>query len=72
VGSLPDLTIRAAQLMLRFLNYHIGTIDGLNGPQTEYAVTAFQSAKKLPASGVVDDATIAALEAALSAASLVE
>jgi hypothetical protein len=68
VGSLPDLTIRAAQLILRFLNYSIGGVDGLNGPRTEAAVKAFQSAKKLPATGDVDDATIAALEKEVSAA----
>ena len=68
VGSLPDLVIRAAQLMLLFLNYPVGSPDGLNGPRTEAAVKTFQAAKRLPVTGVVDDATIAALEAALTAA----
>jgi hypothetical protein len=67
VGSLPDLVIRAAQLMLLFLSYPIGTADGFNGPRTEAALKAFQSSKGLPASGDVDDATIAALEKAITA-----
>lgn len=66
VGSLPDLTLRAAQLMLLFLGYNTGGVDGLNGPRTEGALKAFQSAKQLPSTGVVDDTTIAALEAAVS------
>lgn len=68
VGSLPDLTIRAAQLMLQFLNYSIGGVDGFNGPRTECAVKAFQTAKRLPVTGEVDDATLAALEAAVNPA----
>jgi hypothetical protein len=66
VGSLPDLTIRAAQLMLKFLRYNIGGVDGLNGPHTESAVKAFQTAQALPATGDVDDATMAALQAAVN------
>lgn len=68
VGSLPDLTIRAAQLMLRFLGYNIGSVDGLNGPQTESAMKAFQTAKGIGATGDADDATMAALRAALNPA----
>jgi N-acetylmuramidase/Putative peptidoglycan binding domain len=66
VGSLPDLTIRAAQLMLLFLNFSIGAVDGLNGPRTEAAVKAFQTAQALPVTGEVDDATLAALDAAVN------
>jgi hypothetical protein len=65
VGSLPDLTIRAAQLMLKFLHYNTGSVDGWNGPRTESAVKAFQAARGLPETGEVDDATMAALQAAL-------
>lgn len=67
VGSLPDLTVRAAQLMLKFLRYNGGGVDGLNGPHTESAVKAFQAAKGLPATGEVDDTTMAALRAAVAA-----
>jgi hypothetical protein len=67
-GSLPDLTIRAAQLILKFLHFNPGGVDGFNGPHTESAVKAFQAANGLPSTGEVDDATSAALGSALSAA----
>ncbi|MDP2342006.1 MAG: L,D-transpeptidase family protein [Deltaproteobacteria bacterium] len=41
---------------------------GMYGPGTESAVKAFQTAKHLPASGVVDEATARALDAALASA----
>lgn len=69
VGSLPDLTIRAAQLMLNFLKYNTGGVDGANGPRTESAVKAFQASKGLPVTGVIDEGTIAALEAATAVSS---
>jgi peptidoglycan hydrolase-like protein with peptidoglycan-binding domain len=40
-------------------------VDGVNGPRTESGVKAFQTAKGLPATGEVDDATMAALQAAV-------
>lgn len=64
-GSLPDLTIRAAQLMLNFLHYNTGGVDGWNGPRTESALKAFQASKGLPGTGEVDAATMAALQASL-------
>ncbi len=64
VGSLPDLTIRAAQLMLNFLHYNTGGVDGSNGPRTESAVKGFQAATGLPVTGLVDHDTITALQAA--------
>ncbi len=70
-GSLPDLTVRAAQLMLRFLHYEPGVVDGFNGARTESALKAFQTAKNLPANGDADDATMAALRAALGSAAAV-
>lgn len=68
VGSLPDLTIRAAQLMLTFLHYDTGGVDGWNGPRTESAVRAFQISKGLAPTGEVDDRTTADLHAALNPA----
>jgi hypothetical protein len=69
VGSPPDLRIRTAQLILKFLKYNAGAVDGMNGAHTESAVKAFQSAHGLAVTGDVDDATIAALQAALNPAS---
>jgi hypothetical protein len=66
-GSLPDLTIREAQLILRYLKFSPGGVDGFNGNHTESAVKAFQTANRLAVNGDVDDATSAALRAALNA-----
>jgi N-acetylmuramidase/Putative peptidoglycan binding domain len=63
VGPLPDLTVRAAQLLLLFLNYNPGGVDGLMGPRTESALKTFQSAQGIPVTGDADDATMAALDA---------
>jgi hypothetical protein len=66
VGPPPDLTIRAAQLMLKFLNYNTGGVDGLNGRQTESALKAFQTIKGLSVTGRADEPTMAALKAAMN------
>lgn len=68
VGPMPDLTVRAAQLMLTFMGHNPGGVDGLNGPKTQSAVQAFQAANGMPATGVVDDATMAALHVAVNSA----
>jgi len=62
-GPLPDLAVRAAQLMLTFLGHNTGGVDGVNGPRTGLALMAFQTAKGLPATGAVDDTTMTALRA---------
>jgi hypothetical protein len=46
--------------------FNPGTPDGIMGPRTEGALKAFQSYSSIPASGVVDDATRAVLEAELA------
>lgn len=67
-GPLPDLTIRAAQLMLTFLGHNTGGVDGVNGPHTSLALQAFQTAKGLPATGAVDGPTMTALHAEMNPA----
>lgn len=52
---------RALQLLLATAGYNPGPIDGIFGGLTEAAVTAFQSAHGLPATGRVDQATWDAL-----------
>ena len=37
------MTIKQQQLLLSFLNYYTGNIDGINGPQTQTATRKFQS-----------------------------
>jgi peptidoglycan hydrolase-like protein with peptidoglycan-binding domain len=51
------------------LGYYQGGIDGLYGPLTEEAVRSFQASYGLPITGIVDVATLNALESALILAS---
>jgi peptidoglycan hydrolase-like protein with peptidoglycan-binding domain len=55
---LPDAnTIRGVQARLSILGYDTGAIDGVNGGQTQVALTAFQgnNAPPLPVNGNVND-----------------
>jgi peptidoglycan hydrolase-like protein with peptidoglycan-binding domain len=45
-------------------------VDGIAGPLTSGALRKFQAANKLPASGRADDATVAALNSALTAGNI--
>jgi peptidoglycan hydrolase-like protein with peptidoglycan-binding domain len=62
-GSLPDLTLRAAQLYLTFADFHPGPIDGLMGSRTRAALLDFQHRESLEVTGDVDDATATRLKA---------
>ena len=64
VGPMPDLRVRAAQLYLTFLGYKPGGVDGGFGANTQNALMRFQAAKELPVSGLLDDQSFAAMEAA--------
>ncbi|WP_315806987.1 MULTISPECIES: N-acetylmuramidase domain-containing protein [unclassified Bradyrhizobium] len=60
----PDLSrgqIKDLQRALKVRNYRVGLIDGLAGPDTVGAVSAFQAHEGLPITGKFDDATCAAL-----------
>ena len=61
----PDLRVRTAQIYLTYLGYAIGAIDGLAGPATQAAVTAFQAKTAVAQTAVIDDTLIAALLAAV-------
>jgi hypothetical protein len=54
-------TIVAVQKELANLGYYHGPIDGLIGPQTERAISWFQSVDKLSITGQIDDPTLKAL-----------
>ena len=54
-------TVRNVQAQLDQRGYEVGPIDGIYGPRTRQAVTAFQRDENLRASGRVDDQTLAAL-----------
>jgi branched-chain amino acid transport system substrate-binding protein len=53
------------QLALQYLGFYTGPINGINTPETQAALAAFQASVGLPATGVWDEATAAALAAAL-------
>ena len=55
------------QQALRFLGFYGGPIDGLESPELTVAIAAFQTSVGLPATGVADAATDAALRSALGA-----
>ena len=62
-GALPDVTTRAAQVLLTYHGYDTHGIDGLAGPGTEAAIRRFQSGHGLAVTGRVDAALLAALGA---------
>jgi branched-chain amino acid transport system substrate-binding protein len=53
------------QLALQFLGFYTGPINGINTAETQAALAAFQTSVGLPPTGVWDEATAAALAAAL-------
>jgi hypothetical protein len=55
-------TIVAVQKELAQLGYYHGPIDGLIGPETERAISWFQSVDKLSVTNQIDDATLKALQ----------
>ncbi len=56
--------VRALQARLHELGYWLGAVDGVYGPLTEQAVTAFQKVAGLATDGVVGPATATALDRA--------
>ena len=55
-------SVTVLQQRLNALGYNTGTPDGSFGPGTKAQVVKFQQAKGLPANGIVDAATWAALD----------
>ncbi|PTR14393.1 putative peptidoglycan binding protein [Nitrosospira sp. Nsp2] len=54
-GKLPDLSVRAAQILLTYKGFSPGGIDGILGPNTINAVKSFQSSEGIQVTGVIDD-----------------
>lgn len=52
---------RKHQQMLKDLGFYPGVVDGLPGPQTRKALTAFQEGSRISATGEFDKATLASL-----------
>lgn len=57
----PSDTVRRAQQALNAAGYDVGAPDGRAGTKTLAALKRFQSARRLPATGKFDDATLAEL-----------
>jgi N-acetylmuramidase/Putative peptidoglycan binding domain len=63
--KIPDLTVRAGQLLLLLLGFDPKGIDGSIGPNTLTALHNFQNQQQLPLTTGIDAAVVAALTAAL-------
>lgn len=59
------MTVRQVQLLLTFLGYDPGAIDGADGPKTRAAVKAFQQAEGLDPDGIAGQQTQARLREAV-------
>jgi len=62
---IPDLTVRAGQLLLTLLGFKPSGIDGAIGPNTLTALHNFQSQQQLPLTTGIDANVVATLTAAL-------
>jgi N-acetylmuramidase/Putative peptidoglycan binding domain len=56
--SLPDLSVREGQLLLTFLGFNPGTVDGAWGSHTKEALNRFQSQHHLPTTSAFDTASL--------------
>ncbi|NEP11385.1 MAG: peptidoglycan-binding protein [Symploca sp. SIO2C1] len=59
--------VRQLQEWLTVVNYNPGSINGVYGSQTEFAVRQFQAARRLPVTGIANERTLQELEAAYQA-----
>jgi hypothetical protein len=57
----PDQVVVNVQLQLRNDGYYTGAVDGVLGPQTRYALAAFQADQGLAVTSAVDEPTLATL-----------
>jgi peptidoglycan hydrolase-like protein with peptidoglycan-binding domain len=70
LGQLESAQVGALQAILIAAGYYNGEVDGQWSPEVEAALIALQEDLGVPATGVVDAATLRALEAALIEAGL--
>jgi len=62
-AGVPNLRVRTAQMLLMYRRFDPGPIDGEMGNRTRNALRKFQAQVGRPATGELDDATLAALQA---------
>lgn len=72
VGTLAaaDMSLQRAQELLKAKGYYSGQADGVNSPQTQAALSAYQKDQGLPVSGKLDDKTVAHLNASIEGEAL--
>jgi peptidoglycan hydrolase-like protein with peptidoglycan-binding domain len=63
---MPDLAVRQAQLLLTFLGFAPGVIDGVLGKRTRSAVVLFRQQQGLGSSDAVNGPLLDALAAAVN------
>ena len=67
IGPLPDIELRAAQMMLTWLGFNPGPVDGVMGRFTRSALIEFQFSHDLPLEEEVDSTLLSALYRAVRA-----
>jgi hypothetical protein len=67
-GTLPDIGVRAAQLLLRYLGFSTIVLDGQIGPNTLLQLHRFQSENGIALTEGIDTDVLASIQAALPAA----
>lgn len=60
-GALPDVRVRAGQAYLTFLGHDPHGVDGVMGRMTRAAMNDYQTAKAMPLTEFLDDATFESL-----------
>ena len=60
----PDQVIADVQALLQQMGYYTGEVDGLLGPLTREALTAYQTDQGLTTTAVIDQPTLESLDLA--------
>jgi peptidoglycan hydrolase-like protein with peptidoglycan-binding domain len=60
--ALPESQVKQAQQQLKSAGQYKGQVDGKMGTDTQQAIEQFQQKHGLPATGTLDDQTMAALQ----------
>lgn len=63
VNAASDPATKRVQSILKDLGYYAGEVDGISGPNTAAAISAYQRKMGLPASGRIDDTLLKELGA---------
>jgi peptidoglycan hydrolase-like protein with peptidoglycan-binding domain len=60
--AVPESQVKQAQQQLKSAGLYKGTVDGKMGSDTQQAIEQFQQKHGLPATGTLDEQTMAALQ----------